>query len=329
LKTCLEPFESRTWPITGPVLAIAALTVGLVSCASFEHLTQVSDAFPQAKECGKCHIDIYDEWSKSDHARAYMNPHFQAATDGHTFGDCLNCHAPEPKWTADVPAVRSSQRDEGVTCVACHLDQGVLAGPLEPTGKVKPHPIGVRPEVYHDVGICGRCHQGTLEQWVSVADKKKTCQECHMPEVTRKMTQSSGGLSGVIVSMEHQTPQRRHIFAIAPAESVRGMIEVEVRRADVDAEIVLHSRLPHRLPTGDYGFRILVLEILALDENGAEHSTVRVELTPEVRTDIAPLGTWARRVALPESCVSLRIRLQRISYEDEAVLDLLDQVVEL
>lgn len=303
--------------------------MGLVSCASFEHLTQVSDTFPNAKECGKCHIDIYEEWAESDHAGAYANPHFRAATDDHSFNDCLNCHAPEPTWTAGTPAARLSQRNEGVTCVACHLDQGTLAGPLEPTGKVKPHPIGVRPEVYHDVGICGRCHQGTLEQWNSVADEKKTCQECHMPEVTRKMTQSSGGLSDIIVSMEHETPQRRHIFAMAPTESVREMVMLEVRRVETDAEVILHNRLPHRLPTGDYGFRVLVLEILVQGEDGAEHSLSRVELTPEMKTDIVPLGTWNRRVALPENSVSLRVRLQRRSYEDQAVLDLLDQIVEL
>jgi hypothetical protein len=325
LKTCFKPCELQKRPPGRFALAAMALATVVASCASFEHLTQVSDTFAQAKECGKCHIDIYEEWSKSDHAGAYTNPHFQAATNNYAFSDCLHCHAPEPKLTASAPAIRAGQRDEGITCVACHLDQGALAGPLEPTGKVKPHPI----RVYHDVGICGRCHQGTLEQWISVADEKKTCQECHMPGVTRKMTQSSGGFSDVIVAMEHETPQRRHSFAMAPPESVREMVTVEVRRVEGNAEVVLHNRLPHRLPTGDYGFRILVLEILALDENGTERSVARMELTPEVKTDIAPLGTWDRRVAVPESCVSLRVRLQRISYEDEAVLDLLDQIVEL
>ena len=54
-----------------------------------------------------------------------------------------------------------------------------------------------------------------------------------------------------------------------------------------------------------------------------------VELSPEMKTDIAPLGAWNRRIALPENSVSLRVRLQRHSHEDQAVLDLLDQIVEL
>lgn len=329
MKACFKPYRPRTWPIVGLAIVVAGLATFLVSCASFEHLTQVTDTFPEAKECGKCHIDIYEEWAESNHAKAYENPHFRAATDNHAFTDCLNCHAPEPRWTAETPTVRSAKRHEGVTCVSCHLDQGTLAGPLEPTGKVRPHPIGVRPEVYHDVGICGRCHQGTLKQWTSVSEKRKTCQECHMPEVARRMTQSSGGFSDIIVSMEHETPQRRHVFAIAPTESVQEMVTLEVRRVGTDAEVILHNRLPHRLPTGDYGFRVLVLEISILDANGAELSTTRVELSPEMKTDIAPMGTWIRRVALPEDSASLRVRLQRHSYEDEAILDLLDQIVEL
>jgi len=310
-------------------MVAVALTVCLVSCASFEHLTEVSSTFPQARECGKCHIDIYQEWSESDHAGAYTNPHFQAATDDYGFDECLNCHAPEPMLTMHTPAVRAGQREEGVTCVACHLDQGVLAGPLEPTGKVHPHPIGVRPEVYRDVGICGRCHQGTLQQWTAVTDTKKTCQQCHMPEVTRKMTQSSGGFSDIIVALERETLQRRHVFAIPPAEAVREMVTVEVRRVDTGAEIILHSCLPHSLPTGDYGFRILVLDLTTLDDQGTEQSVVRLELAPEMKTDIAAFGTWNRLVAVPANSVSLRVRLRRYSYPDAAILDLLDQTMEL
>jgi len=309
--------------------AAAALAACLLSCASFEHLTQVTDTFPQAKECGKCHIDIYQEWSQSDHAGAYANPHFRAATNDYAFGDCLNCHAPEPMLTVDTPAARSGKREEGVTCVACHLDQGALAGPLEATGKVQPHPIGVRPDVYRDVGICGRCHEGTLQEWKSAAGEKQTCQQCHMPEVTRKMTQSSGGFSNVIVAMEHETLQRRHVFAIPAADAVDEMLTVEIGHDETGVEIALHNILPHSLPTGDYGFRILVLELLVTDGQGAEHSLTHVELAPEMKTHIPALGTWRSLVTVPAESVSLRVRLRRHSYHDQPVLDLLDRTIEL
>jgi len=305
------------------------LAIGLASCASFKHLTQVSNTFPQAKDCGKCHIDIHQEWAASDHAHAYSNPHFRAATDDHAFGECLNCHAPEPMLTAHTPAVRSTRREEAVTCVACHLEQGRLSGPLEPTGRIRPHPIGVRPEVYRDAGICGRCHQGTFEQWTVAFAGKQTCQQCHMPKITRKMTQSTGGFADLIVAMEHRTPQRRHTFAIPTSDSTDGMIHLEVRRVDAGTQVTLRNRLPHDLPTGDYGFRVLVLEIAAVDSQCEAHVLTREELAPETKTAIPPEGTWQRTMAIPAETVSLRVHLRRHSYEDQDVLDLLDRMVSL
>jgi len=305
------------------------LAIGLASCASFKHLTQVSNTFPQARDCGKCHIDIHQEWAASDHAQAYANPHFRAATDNYAFGECLNCHAPEPVLTAHTPAVRSAQREEAVTCVACHLEQGKLWGPLEPTGRVRPHPIGVRPEVYRDAGICGRCHQDTLDQWTVAGEGKQTCQQCHMPEITRKMTQSTGGFADIIVAMEHQAPQRRHTFAIPTSDSANVMIDLEVRRVGAGAQVLLRNSLPHELPTGDYGFRVLVLEIAAVDGQGEEHALTREELAPETKTAIPPEGTWQGTVTIPADSVSLRVRLRRHSYEDQDVLDLLDRMVSL
>jgi len=328
LRRLSKPCDSSGRLVLKSLLA-AALAAGIVSCASYEHLTQVSNTFPPAQDCGKCHIDIYQEWSQSDHAGAYTNPHFQAATNDYAFDDCLSCHAPEPMLTVETPAVRPAKRDEGVTCVACHLDAGALAGPLETTGKIQPHPVGVRPEVYLNVGICGRCHEGTLEQWESAAGEKKTCQQCHMPAVTRKMTQSTGGFADVIVALERETPQRRHVFSIPTIDATGELFSIDVNRSETNVEISLHNQLPHHLPTGDYGFRILVLELLTTDNQGAEHLLTRVEMAPEMKTHIPALGTWRCLVAVPDESVSLRVRLQRHSYHDQPVLDLLDRTVEL
>ena len=327
MKRFFKPCDSDGRLVLRSILA--ALTVGIVGCASYEHLTQVSNTFPKAKECGKCHIDIYQEWSQSDHAGAYANPHFQMATNNCAFEDCLNCHAPEPMLTAETPAVRSANREEGITCVACHLDQGELAGPLEPTGLVQPHPVGVRPEVYLDVGICGRCHAGTRDQWKSAAGEKQTCQQCHMPQITRKMTQSTGGFADIIVALEHETPQRRHVFAIPTAEAIEDMLTIDVDRSEANVEVALNNHLPHSLPTGDYGFRLLALELLATNDQGVEHVLTHVELAPEMKTHVPALGTWRGLIALPEGSVSLRVRLRRHSYHDQPVLDLLDRAIEL
>ena len=78
-----------------------------------------------------------------------------------------------------------------------------------------------------------------------------------------------------------------------------------------------------------FGFRVLVLELLVTDGRGAEHSLTRVELAPEMKTQISALGTWHSLVTLPDDSVSLRVRLRRHSCSDQPVLDLLDRTIEL
>ena len=301
-------------------MAATALAVCLIGCASFEHLTQVSDRFPRAQECGKCHVDIYEEWSQSDHAGAYTNPHFQAATNSYSFDNCLSCHAPEPMLTDDTPDVRSGTREEGITCVSCHLEEGMLSGPLEPTGKVHPHPIGVRPEVYRDSEICGRCHEGTLKQWNSVKTEKNTCQECHMGSVTRKVTQATGGVSNVLVAMEKEVPQRRHGFRILNDTHPPGLITLIATQSGSTLEVWIENHLPHDLPTGDFGFRILTLEIFALDASGSSAPMKEWELVSELGTAIPAHGTRVWSVDVGSDVRAIRTVLTRRSYDQDTLV---------
>lgn len=299
------------------VIPATVLAVGLASCASFEHLTQVSNTFPPAKDCGKCHVDIYHEWSQSDHAQAYVNPHFRTATDDYAFERCLSCHAPEPRLTADRPVVRSTGREEGVTCVSCHLEEGVLSGPLEPTGKVHPHPIGVRPEVYRDSGICGRCHEGTMEQWTAAGGEKKTCQQCHMEPVTRKVTQATGGISNLLVAMEKQVPVRKHEFRIPDDPE---FIVLSVTRSATGVQITVENRCPHDLPTGDFGFRVVTLEAFAVDRRGEESVAGEWELTRELGTALGPRESRTWTVAVPDGSKLTRAVLTRRSYDPNGLV---------
>ena len=79
--------------------------------------------------------------------------------------------------------------EDGVTCVSCHLEEGKLSGPNDPTGLVAPHPVRVTGARYRESRFCGRCHEGT---------------------------QATGGLSELFVSFEHAAPQKRHAFDPAP-----------------------------------------------------------------------------------------------------------------
>lgn len=306
--------------MAGLLPAIAVLAVLLASCASFEHLTQVNDTFPPAKDCGKCHVAIYQEWAQSDHAQAYTNPHFREATDDYAFADCLSCHAPEPMLTAGRPTVRSAGREEGVTCVSCHLEQGMLSGPLEPTGRVHPHPIGVRPEVFLSSDLCGQCHQGTFDEWNAAAGQKETCQQCHMDVVVRKVTQPTEGISHLLVAMEKAVPVRRHDLSIL-GDSIRGkVLTVQGTRESSALTLQITNNLPHTLPTGDFGFRVLDLEVIVMDGRNRRVVLERRELAPELSTAIGARGTLTWDLEVPADAAKAVVSLRRRSYDETDVV---------
>jgi hypothetical protein len=196
---------------------------------------------------------------------------------------------------------------------------------LEPTGKLAPHPIGIKPEFYNNSIVCGRCHEGTFAEWKMVEDQeKKSCQHCHMSPVKRKVTQATGGLSDVIVSFEKEVEQKRHDFAILAAGSIEQPASFEAQRTGSDVVLVLRNNLPHSLPTGDFGFRVLLLEIFAIGPQGSVTSLGRRELAKELRNAIPPKGTARWQLDAPSETRAIRVRMVRKSYEEEQVLDLMD-----
>ncbi|NQV36242.1 MAG: hypothetical protein HQ515_26355 [Phycisphaeraceae bacterium] len=313
------------------LILCTGLLLGSISCTSFDHLTDVTeDHFPEAAKCGKCHIAIYNEWSGSDHARAYTNVHFKSSTDSYAFEACLSCHTPNPIVSSFPPETRNIHQEDGVTCVSCHFDKGVLSGPLPTTGKVQPHPVGVSPEFYQSSRLCGRCHEGTFQQWqASSMENKPTCQVCHMPAVTRKVTQSAGGISGIIVAFEQNVPQRQHVFQIYAPDSGHDMVSVQAIRAGSTVELSIHNNLPHLLPTGDFGYRVLDLTVSGIDPQGHSVQIFQKELTKELKTAIAANDTLTRVVQVPISISRLRFQLQRRSYSDHPVLDLFEKELDL
>jgi nitrate/TMAO reductase-like tetraheme cytochrome c subunit len=302
----------------------------LVGCASFdklkpiseEELNRVSGSFPQAETCGHCHSDIYDEWRQSPHAHAYTNEAFRNATSDYQFDGCLACHAPDPEFTKGRPSVRTHYREEGVTCVSCHLEEGTISGPVAPTGLVSPHPVDVASDRYRDSKFCGRCHEGTYGEWKSAAmDPKQTCQECHMPGVTRKMTQSSDLASKVIVSFEEEVPQKRHVFRPVPSELESPACSARLVRSATGVKAVIRNLLPHAVPTGDFGVRVVSLEAFSLDQEGEPSPLGRRELTRKLGTEIPAGESLEWDLPVLAGCRAIEIRMVRLETgSKEAVL---------
>lgn len=291
--------------------------VCFISCTSFEHLTVSGDQFAHAKDCGKCHVAVYDEWSKSDHAKAFVNPRFRDATSDYAFENCMGCHAPKTGVTDQTPTARTAGREDGVTCVSCHLKGGKLSGPIVPTGAIKPHPIEVDEKFYRSSAICGGCHEGTMREWNSVKINKKACQQCHMQPVMREVTQATGGLSNIIVAFEKEKMLRRHDFTVSRNFVPGKIITVTGKKDDTLLTIQITNNLPHNLPTGDFGFRVLELQAMTVDELNHEIVLGQRELVPELSSAIRPHSTLTWKIEIPRDTVKASIRLKRRSYEEE------------
>jgi len=183
----------------------------------------------RAQTCGRCHQEIYAEWSLSTHRHAYANDaQFMAeltksrTQDGSGKpGDvgwmCINCHTPLVNQQAqlvvglqdgalgkpvyvDNPLFDARMQEEAVTCATCHVRDGVVLGPFGNTSA--PHATRKAPELLQ-AGVCLRCHQAeavfetinlgcffsTGREWQEGPFKDTPCQQCHMPVAQRKLAE--------------------------------------------------------------------------------------------------------------------------------------------
>jgi len=254
---------------------------------------------PLSTDCQRCHGEVVAEWAESPHAGAWTSPSFAALTVDHSAEACLGCHAPAPIGYAGEIALRADHREEGVTCISCHLVPDAAAAPLTMRGPhprttpVDVHPIEVD-ALFLRAELCGTCHARALEQWRAAPEPadgsaKKSCQECHMPGVRRTIESydPERPYSGALVALGRPVDGRRHRFDVPqePWQHVALEARHEGRRWIVD----VRNDVPHALPTGAFGRRELVLRAGAqsirlradLDEAIPAGARRRFELTGE------------------------------------------------
>jgi hypothetical protein len=220
-----------------------------------------------AESCRPCHPTQYESWSRSAMGRAMTDPIF--LEDFHHQDEpflCLLCHAPllEQQPTvvfglASVKPLRARQepnptfdralQQEGVTCAACHLVDGVMVGP---DGDPAPHPTRKDPG-FREATRCVRCHQlpvpplshldrpladthGEWEAWKAQTGRTETCTDCHMPA-------------------------RSHTWPGAfDAELLRSGLGVSVDADSERVRVTLENRAGHRFPSADPA-RALVVRV--------------------------------------------------------------------
>lgn len=142
--------------------------------------------FTSSGECQACHAQVYEEWQSSAHANSWVNPDVRDQSNNFSNTDCIDCHAPRPIFETGVGKrvlPRSSRRNEGVDCIACHvLPEGGVAGTMDSPGAAC-RPIARRELTQEE--FCGVCHDQhkTVQQWKGsrYAEQGIGCIDCHMP----------------------------------------------------------------------------------------------------------------------------------------------------
>jgi hypothetical protein len=227
-----------------------------------------------AKECGGCHVKIYDEWKGSMHAKAFVDPYYQAyLKKDRNHWTCYYCHTQlerqlEFKVIGFVnddmkrpileqnPDFDASLRDEGVTCAGCHVINGVIYGPYDDVDA--PHKTKYSPK-FQTTEICEECHTvdkdtfmfykgnpcGTVEEFFNSPYKAKgyRCQTCHMPTVLRPLTYDSKEFREV----------GRHTFMGGQSEEMlEKALYINLEKQEKKFSLsVMNNGAGHKFPTGD------------------------------------------------------------------------------
>ena len=177
------------------------------------------DAALDPVACGTCHVQQFDDWKTSLHAKA-MGPGVlgqlldMAPDAAEEHQACIRCHAPLAEQATSLseaiarPRAAAGQalpHEHGLTCAACHVRQHQRFGPPRRDGSApKPGDSGLphggwKPsDAFEDSRFCAACHQfregdfalngkfleDTYEEWKAsrYAREEKSCQSCHMPD---------------------------------------------------------------------------------------------------------------------------------------------------
>ena len=149
--------------------------------------------FVSAKGCGKCHQQIYSQWSQSMHSQSATDPLYRAVIDemirqtgGQRRDFCLSCHFPVASSTGrirQIPAPLDWQsfsgiENEGVTCDFCHTISGKenLGKNISVGAYVYPH-VGTTAVKYgRDADAQSSYHRTEVSSFLTSAE---LCAVCH------------------------------------------------------------------------------------------------------------------------------------------------------
>ncbi len=249
---------------------------------------------PSLAACGGCHLQVWEEWSRSLHARAWTNENARAATRDFAVSGCRACHSPMPVIPTGLdrrPDYRDFNQVDGVHCLSCHgLAEGVAASRTDASAPCRP----TRSPELLSARSCWPCHEPTHQAYAEYEQSDAfaiglRCADCHMPVRADGSGRSHGPHGGL------------------DPEFVKKGIRWSARRVDTAIEFVLTNRTGHKFP-GEIPSRAFVVR---LDRPGVapEYATIRRpdkgSSAPDER--LAPNETRTLRFEAPEPEARLRL----------------------
>lgn len=312
-------------------LAALALTLpfeGEPTSATTSHTTLGED--DTAAACGSCHTDQHAEWKGAGHAKAWIDPIFQKWLEGRTpksRDNCARCHVPEPVL-ADIgnkPKLRSTHADDGVTCVVCHNHEGKIHGPFG--AKTDAHTSVKSPYLTTESSaeLCNSCHKAPPSPVLPIGKDyekswaghgRKTCIECHMPEVERaiaydpKTKEPTGPIRA----------GRRHTM-LGPSDAEFCASAFELSAAVKDGKVVLsvENKAGHRVP--GLMIRAFAFEVTQLDAHGEELATGAAAITGKRGERLEVLTTREFPFAAKPGAAKLRVVVQQRLFDEKYGVD--------
>ena len=288
---------------------------------AWEDAGTVSMPYEYSVICESCHSELYTQWKDSYHAVSWEDSLFQdwyapvRAKSGDV--DCLSCHAPVARKTADAKVMASISR-EGVNCDYCHTLVSEQGGGQTP--RFEPHPgrtktgrSGAGGSMYHEIKAeadfggaeyCASCHDlrnrfgvviySEYESWraSSYARRGITCRDCHMPE-SRGRASNFGEVRDDV--SDHRFRGWRSEQDLREACEFKASLQVF--RDFVQVQTVVTNRgAGHRFPGGT-PLRELVIRVTGMDEAGGdlfEENPIRYGVDLEIAGEDS-MNLWQAR----------------------------------
>jgi nitrate/TMAO reductase-like tetraheme cytochrome c subunit len=210
-----------------------------------------------ASSCQECHPEIYAQWASSQHHHAYLNPDVRETSADLTNQNCIPCHAPRPIFELGLEAMprsRSVHREQGVSCLSCHLIPGSttadgqprLAGSRDLPAGTCGLPVVKTPSLgtYRSCEPCHNQHE-TTNQWKETPYAQegagfRSCADCHM---TRREFSIAKGTAPQL-AWDHTMPGSHDREYILSALDIDAGLAGEALRV-----AITNARAGHHFPT--------------------------------------------------------------------------------